>query len=75
MIYDKVIFTGLRHDIAELMLGAMDIFLFPSLWEGLGIVIVEAQAAGLPCVLSDYIPNEVEIIPELIYKIIIHLIR
>ena len=65
----KIIFTGLRNDIAELMLGAMDVFLFPSLWEGLGIVIVEAQAAGLPCILSEYIPCETEIIPRLINKV------
>ena len=68
-IEDKIIFTGLRHDIAELMLGAMDIFLVPSLWEGLGLVIIEAQAAGLPCILSDNIPNEADIIPDLICRI------
>lgn len=37
---------------------AMDIFLFPSLWEGLGIVVVEAQANGLPCLVSDNIPKD-----------------
>ena len=68
-VEDKIIFTGLRSDIAELLLGAIDIFLIPSLWEGLGLVIIEAQAAGLPCVLSDTIPNEADIIPELICRI------
>lgn len=37
---------------------AMDIFLFPSLWEGLGIVVVEAQANGLPCLVSDNVPKD-----------------
>ena len=68
-VKDKIIFTGLRHDIAELMLGAMDVFLFPSLWEGLGIAIVEAQAAGLPCILSKHLPHEAEIVSQLIYKV------
>ena len=68
-VEEKIIFTGLRHDIAELMLGAMDVFLFPSLWEGLGIAIVEAQAAGLPCILSKHLPHEAEIVSQLIYKV------
>lgn len=38
---------------------AMDIFVFPSLWEGLGIVAIEAQANGLPCILSENIPDDV----------------
>ena len=52
-----VIFTGVRNDVANLM-QAMDVFVFPSLYEGLGIVLIEAQAAGLPCVVSDVIPRE-----------------
>ena len=52
-----VIFTGVRNDVANLM-QAMDVFVFPSLYEGLGIVLIEAQAAGLPCVVSDVIPQE-----------------
>lgn len=55
---DKVIFTGVRSDIPEL-LQAMDVFLFPSLYEGLGIVAVESQAAGLRTIISDNLPKEV----------------
>lgn len=54
---ENVIFTGVRSDIEDL-LQAMDIFVFPSLFEGLGIVTVEAQASGLPCIVSDVIPKE-----------------
>lgn len=46
-----------RTDIPEL-LKAMDVFVFPSLFEGLGIVLIEAQVAGLKCVVSDNIPSE-----------------
>ena len=40
-----------------------DAFLFPSLFEGLGVVLVEAQANGLPCLVSDVIPDEVMLTP------------
>ena len=56
-ISNKVIFAGLRTDVNEL-LQAMDVFLFPSLYEGLPVSIVEAQASGLPCVISDKVPIE-----------------
>ncbi|MEK6449962.1 MULTISPECIES: glycosyltransferase family 1 protein [unclassified Myroides] len=57
---DKVIFTGAVANANE-YLNAMDIFLFPSLFEGLGIVAVEAQCCGLPVIMTDSLPNEVEI--------------
>lgn len=67
-IEDKVIFTGIRSDVNELM-QAMDVFVLPSCFEGLGIVNVEAQAAGLPCFVSDkVIPPEVDI-TDLIHHI------
>lgn len=53
----KVIFTGVRSDVADL-LQAMDMFLFPSIYEGLPLTIVEAQAAGLPCLISEKVPIE-----------------
>ena len=56
-IAERVRFLGVRSDVADLM-QAMDVFVFPSLYEGLGIALVEAQAAGLPCVVSDTIPHE-----------------
>lgn len=56
-ITERVRFLGVRSDVADLM-QAMDVFVFPSLYEGLGIALVEAQAAGLPCVVSDTIPHE-----------------
>ncbi|MGG1573184.1 glycosyltransferase family 1 protein [Fictibacillus sp. NRS-1165] len=58
---------GLRKDVNRL-LQAMDLFLFPSKYEGLGIVAVEAQASGLLTIVSDTLPKEVEI-TNLIKKI------
>ena len=52
-----VIFTGVRSDV-ERLVQVMDVFVLPSLYEGLGIVVIEAQAAGLPCCVSDAVPLE-----------------
>jgi glycosyltransferase involved in cell wall biosynthesis len=68
-ISEKVITTGVRPDVAGLMMGAMDLFFLPSLYEGLGIVLVEAQAAGLPCVISDVIPGEAEVVDGLVRRL------
>lgn len=54
---DRVIFLKNRSD-TERLYAAMDAFAFPSLYEGLGIVLVEAQTNGLPCVISERIPRE-----------------
>lgn len=56
-IRDNVIFAGLRSDVNRI-LQAMDVFLFPSTYEGLPLSIIEAQAAGLPCLISDKVPIE-----------------
>ncbi|MCH6266006.1 glycosyltransferase family 1 protein [Neobacillus citreus] len=69
-LMNHVILTGVRTDISEL-LQAMDIFVFPSLYEGLGIAVIEAQAAGLPCIISNKLPNEV-MITNLVKKLSIH---
>lgn len=52
----KVVFAGRRNDV-ENFFQAMDVFLLPSLYEGLGIVSIEAQAADLPCVVSTNVPT------------------
>ena len=64
---DKVIFTGIRSDVNRI-LQAIDVFVFPSLFEGLPVSLVEAQAAGLPCVISDTIPSDCKI-TNLIYPV------
>jgi glycosyltransferase involved in cell wall biosynthesis len=51
---------GVRSDISDLM-QAMDLFIFPSLFEGLPVVLVEAQAAGLKCLVSDAITKESDV--------------
>lgn len=66
---DRVIFAGVRPDIPRLMRGAMDAFLFPSLHEGLGLVLVEAQAAGLPCLFSDVVPEEADVVNPLVQRL------
>ena len=57
---ENVVFTGVRSDIPEL-LQAMDILVFPSLFEGLPITLVEAQAAGLKVIASDTITEEIRL--------------
>lgn len=52
------LFLGTRSDVPDL-LKAMDVFVFPSFGEGLSVAMMEAQCAGLPCVVSDGIPKEV----------------
>lgn len=54
---EVVSFLGVREDISDL-LQAMDVFLFPSLNEGLSVASIEAQSAGLPCLISDQVPIE-----------------
>ena len=56
-LQDKVILTGIRGNVQDL-LQAMDVFVFPSLFEGFRIVALEAQPAGLPCLISDKVPIE-----------------
>ena len=56
----KVYFLGEREDV-NCWMQAMDGFVFPSRWEGLGMVLIEAQAAGLPVLASDAAPQEVKL--------------
>jgi glycosyltransferase involved in cell wall biosynthesis len=65
---DRVIFAGIRSDVHRLMLGAMDVFLFPSLYEGMGNVRLEAQAAGVYCVVSDTVPEEGDVVKPLVQR-------
>ncbi len=57
---NKITVYGESDDVSGL-LSAMDVFLFPSCYEGLGIAAVEAQISGIPCIISDAVPREVRI--------------
>lgn len=59
-INDKVIILGARNDV-HCFFHASDYFLFPSLWEGLPVTVIEAQAAGVPCFISNRVTNEVNV--------------
>jgi glycosyltransferase involved in cell wall biosynthesis len=61
----RIQFAGVRRDMERLML-ASDALLFPSRGEGLGMVAVEAQAAGLPVLASSAVPRECVVVPELV---------
>lgn len=64
---NAVRFLGFRNDVCDLM-QAMDVFVLPSLWEGLPFTLIESQAAGLPCVISDVISDEA-IVTDIITKV------
>ncbi|MGQ9592052.1 MAG: glycosyltransferase [Planctomycetota bacterium] len=68
-IRERVVFAGIRADVPRLMKGAMDVLVFPSLHEGLGIAIIEAQAAALPAVVSNAVPEEATVIAGLIRRL------
>lgn len=61
-IAKRVVFYGVSRKVEELF-WAMDAFAFPSRFEGLGIVAVEAQAAGLPTLCSEHVPDEAAVTP------------
>ncbi|MFC1707540.1 glycosyltransferase [Planctomycetota bacterium] len=65
----RVTFAGERSDVPRLLKGAADVFLLPSLNEGLPLAAVEAQAAGLPCLCSDAVPHEAVVVPELVERL------
>lgn len=59
-VKDDILFLGVVEDIPALM-QAFDVFVMPSLFEGLPLVLVEAQASGLPCIVSDNITEETDL--------------
>lgn len=66
---NQIVFAGLRPDIPCLMADAMDLFLFPSVHEGLPLVLMEAQAAGLRCLVSEGTPEDAIVNPALIVRL------
>ncbi|HJF40321.1 MAG TPA: glycosyltransferase [[Clostridium] spiroforme] len=65
---DKVIFLGIRNDVPDI-LKASNLFILPSLLEGLGTVVLEAQACGLPCIISENVTEETDMGLGLVKKI------
>ena len=65
-LMDKVIFLGNRENVSEYN-QAMDVFVLPSLYEGIPVVGIEAQAAGLPCIFSSKVPIEVGLLDSCIF--------
>jgi glycosyltransferase involved in cell wall biosynthesis len=61
-------FAGAQADVVPFF-SAMDAFLFPSLWEGLGLVAVESQAAGVPVLASTGVPQDVDVIPGFVERV------
>jgi glycosyltransferase involved in cell wall biosynthesis len=66
---ERVVFAGVRADVPRLLLGAVNVFVMPSLHEGLPLAGLEAQAAGLPCVFADSITTELDVVPQLVTRL------
>jgi glycosyltransferase involved in cell wall biosynthesis len=56
----SVVFLGLRNDVPA-VLSACDAFVFPSFYEGLPVAVIEAQMAGLPCIVSEAVPETADL--------------
>ena len=69
---ERVVFAGLRADV-PCLLRAMDVLVLPSTFEGLSLVGLEAQAAGVPWVASDIVPVESVVVPALVQRLPLHL--
>ena len=63
---ERIHFLGRRTDVAALLTGLFDAFVMPSLHEGLPVALLEAQAAGLPCLTSDRIGRQAFVLPEMV---------
>ena len=63
---DNVVFLGMRDDIPDI-LQTFDVFLFPSIYEGLGLALIEAQASGLNCLASTAVPSETKVTDNVTY--------
>ncbi|NLX95775.1 MAG: glycosyltransferase family 1 protein [Rhodopirellula sp.] len=68
-IADRTVFAGQVASTVSFLRGAMDVFVFPSLWEGLPLSVVEAQAAGLPCVISDVVTPDVIVAKAMVERL------
>ena len=66
-LQDAVIFAGRRSDVAGIY-SAMDLFILPSCWEGLPLVMVEAQMNGLPLLVSDVVTKAAKCTDRVCYK-------
>ncbi len=66
---DRVRLLGERDDVEALLQERFDVFVFPSHVEGFGLAALEAQAAGLPCVISAHLPPALSVLPEHVYRV------
>jgi glycosyltransferase involved in cell wall biosynthesis len=69
---EAVQFWGNQRDLASIF-AAADAFVFPSHAEGLGLAALEAQAAGVPCWVAAHLPEELNLIPELVHRLALEL--
>lgn len=66
-IEEQIILLGNRNDIHDIM-QIFDVFVLPSLFEGFGIVLIEAQSSGIPCITTKQIPFETQV-SEMFYRV------
>jgi glycosyltransferase EpsF len=66
-LQDRCRILGERRDVPELMMQVFDALVLPSRIEGVPVTMFEAQAAGIPCVISDRVSRSAQVVPELVH--------